>query len=175
MAWPAASSERHGARYATILERALWLLCRDGRRAGAAPCVPRLLARRIGERGHESLRSSPSSGPPPIISQPILDRRPEVAGCSGDSLIWRRRCARAGQTAHAAFDRLDHAERRQRQAEHDPPVRDGERRGAEHGLKGLFRVRGGQGLRAKPLFAKREGCATRNSMHRSSASPLLGV
>jgi len=39
----------------------------------------------------------------------------------------------------------------------------------------LFRVRGGQGLRAKTLFAKRERCATRNSMHRSSASLLLGV
>ncbi len=39
----------------------------------------------------------------------------------------------------------------------------------------VFRVRGGQGLRAKTLFAKRALCATRNSMHRSSASPLLGV
>ena len=46
---------------------------------------------------------------------------------------------------------------------------------ALYAAKRLFRVRGGQGLRAKTLFAKRALCATRDSMHRSSASPLLGV
>ncbi len=40
---------------------------------------------------------------------------------------------------------------------------------------GPFRLLGGQDLRAKPLFAKRERCATQNSMHKSSASPLLGA
>ena len=41
--------------------------------------------------------------------------------------------------------------------------------------KRLFWVSGGRGLRAEPLFAKRAGCATQNSMHKSSASPLLGA
>ncbi len=39
----------------------------------------------------------------------------------------------------------------------------------------LFWVLGGRGLRAEPLFAKRAGCATQNSMHRSSAWALHGA